>query len=97
MKHAWAKRDMHSKFGLQNLKQRAKLEDVGIDGRMILKRTIKEQDMKVWTGLIWLRIGNIGGSSEHVNEPTDSTNDGSLTSSATISFSKRFFSMEVVN
>jgi hypothetical protein len=41
------------------LKGRDLLEDVGVDGRTILKFILKKknQDWRMWTGLIWLRIG----------------------------------------
>jgi hypothetical protein len=29
---------------------------------------LKEQDGKVWTGFVWLRIGQMIGSCEHSNE-----------------------------
>jgi hypothetical protein len=32
------------------------LEDLDVDGKMILKWILKEQSGRVWTGLIWLRI-----------------------------------------
>jgi hypothetical protein len=80
---------MHSKFGSEYLKERGKLEDEGVDGRIILKLTLKDQDMKAWTGFLWLSIEKIGGYSEHVNGPTNSTNAGSLTSWVTISFPKK--------
>jgi hypothetical protein len=35
-------------------------EDPGVDGRIILRRIFMEWDVKVWTGLSWLRI-EIGG------------------------------------
>ena len=33
------------------------LEDPGVDRRIILIRIIRKWDLRVWTGLIWLRIG----------------------------------------
>jgi len=37
------------------------LEDLVIDGRMILEWILGKQGWKVWTGFIWLRMGTSGG------------------------------------
>jgi len=37
------------------------LEDPGVDVRIILRWIFKKWDMRIWTGLIWLRIGTGGG------------------------------------
>jgi hypothetical protein len=33
------------------------LEDLGVYGRIILKFALRKDDRRVWTGFIWLRIG----------------------------------------
>ena len=42
------------------LKERDRLRDPGIDGRIILRWIIRKWDVGVWTGSIWLRIGTGG-------------------------------------
>jgi hypothetical protein len=37
------------------------LEDLGLDGRMILELILKKSNWMAWTGLIWLRTGESGG------------------------------------
>jgi hypothetical protein len=39
---------------------RNRLEDPGLDGKIILKYIVKKW-VGAWTGLIWLRIGTGGG------------------------------------
>jgi hypothetical protein len=48
-------------FGGGNLRKRDHLDDPDVDGRMILKWIFREWGVGVWTGLIWLRIGIVGG------------------------------------
>ena len=36
--------------------ERAHLEDLGVDVRILLKYIFKKWDWGEWTGLIWLRI-----------------------------------------
>ena len=38
------------------MRERAHLEDPGVDGRAILRRIFRKWDVGVWTGSIWLRI-----------------------------------------
>jgi hypothetical protein len=47
-----------------NLKERDGLEDLGIDGTIILKCILKKWNWKAWTGFVWLRIGTGGGFHE---------------------------------
>jgi hypothetical protein len=44
-----------------NLRERAHLEDPGVDGRIILIWIFETLDGEVWTGSIWLGIRTGGG------------------------------------
>jgi hypothetical protein len=55
-------------FGRKNLQERDNSENLVMDGNIILKLILDIQDGKVWTGLIWLRIGSVAASCEHGNE-----------------------------
>jgi len=44
-----------------NPKGRDHLRDINVDGMIILKRILRKQGRKLWTGCIWLRTGTNGG------------------------------------
>jgi hypothetical protein len=45
------------KYLVGKLKERNHFEDLGVDGRMTLKRTLSKQDERVWASFVWLRRG----------------------------------------
>ena len=47
---------VHTEFWWRNLKAGDDLEDLGTDGRLILKWIFKKWDRAACTGLFWLRI-----------------------------------------
>jgi hypothetical protein len=48
------KLEINMKFLLENLNGRDNFVDLGVDGRTILKLTLKKR--RTWTGFIWIRI-----------------------------------------
>jgi hypothetical protein len=52
---------------LESVKGRDHLEDLDVDGRIVLKLILRKQGWRVWIGLIWLGIDTSEGCSEHGN------------------------------
>ena len=54
------RREMCTGFRCGDLREKEHFQDLGVDGRTILKWIFKTWD-EAWTGLVWLRIGTAGG------------------------------------
>ena len=53
---------MHKRFWWENLREGDHCPDLGVDGRIILRWIFRKWNVgRVWTALIWLRIGTGGG------------------------------------
>jgi len=50
------RRELHTGFWWGNLRERDHWEDVGVDGRIILKFLFKKWDGGLWIILFWSRI-----------------------------------------
>jgi hypothetical protein len=62
MWHVWG-REVRTGSLCGNLREIDHSQDLGVDGRIILKRIFKKWD-GAWTGLSWLRIGEVADSCE---------------------------------
>jgi hypothetical protein len=49
-------RELHTGFWRGDKRERGSLEDLGVDGKIILKWIFKEEEGRTWTGLICLKI-----------------------------------------
>jgi hypothetical protein len=61
MWNVWGTGEVHAGFSWGDLMKRNHLEELGVDGMIILKRIFKKWDGETWTELLWLRIGTGGG------------------------------------
>jgi len=52
---------MRTMFWLENLKRRDHLEDLGVDGKVILEWILGKYGGKVWTGFVWFNAGTSDG------------------------------------
>jgi len=54
-----------------NLNERGHLGDAGIDGRIILKLTLKKRGLDDGDRIRLVQLGKVAGFCEHGNEPND--------------------------
>jgi len=52
--------ELYTWFWWRNLMERDHFEDLGIDGKIIVRRVFRKWDVYTQTGLIWLRTGTGG-------------------------------------
>jgi hypothetical protein len=48
---------LHNWLWWGDLREKVHLEDLGVNGRMMVKWIFKKRDGKAWNGLIWPKIG----------------------------------------
>jgi hypothetical protein len=60
MWHTWDTGEVHTGFWWGYLRDSDHLEDLGRDGRIILKMILEQWDGEAWPGLMWLRLGKGG-------------------------------------
>jgi hypothetical protein len=60
MWHVSGRRETHAGFRWGKLKEGDQFEDISLQEIIILKWMLKKQDVRPWTGLIWLRMGTNG-------------------------------------
>jgi len=60
--HVWGKREVCTGFWSGNVKVRGRTQDLVVDGRSVLKWVVKQSDGRLWTELMWLKVGTSGES-----------------------------------
>jgi hypothetical protein len=56
-RYVWGRGEVHTGLWWGNLKKRDNLEDLSVDGRIILKFIFKKWDCgEAWNKLIWIRM-----------------------------------------
>jgi hypothetical protein len=61
MWHVWGTGELHTGFWWGDQWEGDHLEDLRVDGRIIINWIFKKCDGKAWTELLWLRIAIGGG------------------------------------
>jgi hypothetical protein len=61
---------------VENLNGNDYFGDQGVDGRILLPWILRKQEVRMWTGFIWLGIGRVVSSVKHGIEPLSSIKGG---------------------
>ena len=61
MWHVWGIEESYTGFWRGNLREIDHLEDIGVDGKIILGWIFRNKDVEARTGSMWLIIGTGGG------------------------------------
>jgi hypothetical protein len=76
MWHVWGTGEVHTGFWWGDIMERDYLVDLGVNGRITLKLIFKKLNGEAWTGLFWLRIGQVAGDCECGNKLSGSIKCG---------------------
>jgi hypothetical protein len=76
MWHVWGGRETHSGFLYVKVRDKDHLEELGVEGKIILELMLKKSSGWAWTEFIWLRIG----TSVYGNETSGSIKSGQINS-----------------
>jgi len=61
MRNVWGEEKFIHELWGTNLKERDHLDDLSLDGNIILKRIFKKSLWMAWTVFVWFWIGSSGG------------------------------------
>ena len=76
MWHVCGTWEVHTRFWWGNLKERNHMADLGVDGRIILRRIFRKWDGETWLGWSGLGQEHVAGCCECGNEISDSIKSG---------------------
>jgi len=57
MWYVWDMGEVYTRFSWRELREREHLENLRVNGKILLKYTFKKWNRDAWIGLLWLRVG----------------------------------------